>query len=158
MKILCSLGTHTQDFSRLARAIDDVAGKNDDYDIVVQTGFTNYVYRNVKNYFDFCPKSRMEELVEWADILILQGGWGGIEEAVDKGKRCVVVPRIEGAEHVHNQEQLVRKLDSMGCVIGCLDVDRLSQCIARAMNMEVKPLEKGDASKIINDSLNEWFG
>lgn len=93
-----------------------------------------------------------------ADILILQGGWGGIEEAIDKGKRCVVVPRIEGAEHIHNQEQLVRKLDKMRCIIGCFNEEQLGECIKRARQMKVKPLEKGDATVCINNALNEWFG
>lgn len=157
MKILCSLGTHSQDFSRLARAIDEVAGKLPDADVVVQTGVTKYDFKHIRNHFDFCPKERMEQLIEWADVLVLQGGWGGMEEAVDKGKHCVVVPRIEGPEHVHNQEQLVRKMDSMGCVIGCFDVKGLSDCILRAKDMVVMPLEKGSATDIINKSLNDWF-
>lgn len=157
MKILCSLGTHTQDFSRLARAIDEVAGKLSDADVVVQSGATKYDFKHIRNHFDFCPKERMEQLIEWADVLVLQGGWGGMEEAVDKGKHCVVVPRIEGPEHVHNQEQLVRKMDSIGCIIGCLDVNNLSECIDKALNMQVQPLEKGSATDIINKSLNDWF-
>ncbi len=157
MNILCSLGTHSQDFSRLARAIDEVAKDNVEYDVIVQTGITDYKFQNIRNYFDYCPKDRMEQLIDWADILILQGGWGGIEEAVDKGKHCVVVPRIEGIEHIHNQEQLVRKLDSLGCIIGCFDINTLSDCIKNAKNMIVKSLDKGDATDIINSSLKEWF-
>lgn len=157
MRILCSLGTHTQDFSRLARAIDEVATVFSDADIVVQTGATKYDFRYVANHFDFCTKERMEELIDWADVLVMQGGWGAMEEVVDKGKRCVVVPRIEGLEHVHNQEQLVRKMDSMGCVIGCFDVKDLSDCILKAKDMVVTPLEKGSATEIINKSLNDWF-
>ena len=157
MKILCSLGTHTQDFSRLARAIDEVAGLSTDNEIIVQTGVTKYDFKYIKNYFDFCPKNKMEQLVDWADVLVLQGGWGSIEDAIDKGKHCVVVPRIEGLEHVHNQEQLVRKLDSLGCVIGCFDVSALYECIEKAKNMKVSSLEKGDASRIINTSLKDWF-
>ncbi len=157
MKILCSLGTHTQDFSRLARAIDEVAGMCSNYDITVQTGVTKYDFQHITKHFDYCPKDKMEQLMEWADILVLQGGWGGIEEAVDKGKHCVVVPRIEGLEHIHNQEQLVRKLDSLGCIIGCFDVNTLAACIEKAKDMQVTPLQKGDATGIINASLKDWF-
>ncbi len=157
MKILCSLGTHTQDFSRLAKAIDAVAAMRPDDKITVQTGATNYSFQHINNYFDFCPKDRMVELMDEADVLVLQGGWGGIEEAVDKGKHCVVVPRIEGLEHIHNQEQLVRKLESLGCIIGCYDVSNLDDCIEKAKDMLVSPLQKGDATEIINASLTEWF-
>lgn len=157
MRILCSLGTHTQDFSRLAKAIDEVAEKYPLYDIIVQTGFTQYQFQYIAKHFDFCPKEEMEQLMNWADVLVLQGGWGGIEEAVDNGKHCVVVPRIEGAEHVHNQEQLVRKLDSLGCIIGCFDTKQLYDCISKAYKMQVQPIQKGDASEIINQALKNWF-
>ena len=100
----------------------------------------------------------MAKLVDEADVLILQGGWGGMEEAVDCGKRCVVIPRIEGLEHVHNQEQLVRKMDALGCIIGCFDENELESCVEKALTMEVKPLKKGDATDSINAALKEWFG
>ena len=158
MKILCSLGTHTQDFSRMAKAVDELAGRMADVQFFVQTGVTRYDFKNVKVHFDFCPKERMVKLVEEADILILQGGWGGMEEAVDSGKRCVVIPRIEGSEHVHDQEQLVRKMDALGCVIGCFDEKELEECVAKALKREMKPLEKGDATEAINAALKKWFG
>lgn len=158
MKILCSLGTHSQDFSRMAKAVDDLAGKMTDIEFVVQTGVTCYNFKHVKDFFDYCPKERMLQLMNEADILILQGGWGGIEEAVDSGKKCVVIPRIEGLEHVHNQEQLVRKMDSLGCVVGCFDEHDLDACVRKAMTMTVNPLKKGDATAEINSALKEWFG
>ena len=157
MKILCSLGTHTQDFSRLAHAVDELAGKTD-YEFTVQTGVTKYNFKYIQNHFDYCSKDKMNQLMDEADILFLHGGWGGIEYAIDKGKRCVGVPRIEGAEHIHNQEQLVRKLDKMRCIIGCFNEEQLGECIKRARQMKVKPLEKGDATVCINNALNEWFG
>lgn len=158
MKILCSLGTHTQDFSRMAKAVDELAGRMTDVEFIVQTGVTRYDFKNVKDHFDYCPKERMAQLVDEADVLILQGGWGGMEEAVDSGKRCVVIPRIEGPEHVHDQEQLVRKMDALGCIIGCFDEKKLYSCVAKALTWEVKPLAKGDATEAINTALREWFG
>ena len=157
MKILCSLGTHSQDFSRMAKAVDELAGIMTDTEFVVQTGVTCYDFKHVKEHFDYCSKEKMIQLMNEADILILQGGWGGMEEAVDCGKKCVVIPRIEGAEHVHNQEQLVKKMDSLGCVVGCFDEQELESCVRKAMTMEVKPLKKGDATDEINRALKEWF-
>ena len=157
MKIVCSLGTHSQDFGRMAKAVDELAAKMPNTDFVVQTGVTKYEFKNVKIHFDYCSKEQMAKLVDEADVLILQGGWGGIEEAVDCGKRCVVIPRIEGLEHIHNQEQLVRKMDALGCIIGCFDENKLESCVERALTMEVKPLKKGDATESINTALKEWF-
>ena len=89
--ILFSLGTHSQDFSRMAKAADDYAAMTNER-IVVQTGYTHYEFTHVKEHFDFCPKEQMQQLMEEANVLVLQGGWGGICEAVDKGKRVVVLP------------------------------------------------------------------
>lgn len=157
MKILASLGTHTQDFSRMAKAVDDLAGKHPEYEITVQMGVTKYIFKNNVCSFDYCPKEQMVQLMDDADLLILQGGWGGMEEAVDKGKRCVVIPRIEGPEHIHNQEQLVRKMDELGHVVGCFDEKQLDVCVEQASSMDVKPIVKGDATKYINDALENWF-
>lgn len=68
MKILCSLGTHTQDFSRMAKAVDELAGRMADVQFFVQTGVTRYDFKNVKVHFDFCPKESMVKLVEETDI------------------------------------------------------------------------------------------
>lgn len=114
--ILFSLGTHSQDFSRMAKAADDYAAITDE-EVIVQTGYTKYDFKHVKEHFDFCPKDKMEQFMDKANILVLQGGWGGICEAVDKGKRVVVLPRRNGVEHVHDQSQVAKKMDELGCVI-----------------------------------------
>lgn len=157
MKILCSLGTHSQDFSRMAKAVDELAAQIPDVEFIVQTGITKYNFKYIKTYFDFCPKNQMNQMINEADILILQGGWGGIEEAVDLGKKCVVIPRIEGIEHIHNQEQLVKKMDDLGCIVGCFDEKNLKECVLKAIKMKVQPIIKGDATAFINEALNKWF-
>ena len=153
--ILFSLGTHNQDFSRMAEAADGYAAETDER-IVVQTGYTNYKFEHVTEYFDFCPKETMEKLMDDADILVLQGGWGGICEAVDKGKRVVVIPRINGLEHVHDQSQVVRKMESLGCVIGVYNIKDLSAAIKKARTFHFKPLKRGNPA-VITDTLEMWF-
>lgn len=153
--ILFSLGTHGQDFSRMAMAADDYAASTDER-IVVQTGYTHYKFKHVKEHFDFCSKERMHQLMDEADILVLQGGWGGICEAVDMGKRVVVLPRRNGVEHVHDQSQVARKMDELGCVICCMDEKNLPQMIEKARTFDFKPLKRGSA-KVVADTLYGWF-
>ena len=69
--ILFSLGTHSQDFSRMATAADDYAAMTEER-IVVQTGYTHYEFKNVKEHFDFCPKEKMQQLMDEADSRVLQ--------------------------------------------------------------------------------------
>lgn len=72
--ILFSLGTHSQDFSRMAKAADDYAAMTNER-IVVQTGYTHYEFTHVKN------------------ILILSKG---TDATVDGGSQCVGTPRWMG--------------------------------------------------------------
>lgn len=155
--ILVILGTHSQPFDRLAAGIDEYAATTDEK-IVVQMGVSNYPMKHVSKHFAFCPKDEMNGYMSEADLLVMQGGWGGMEEAIDLGKRIVAVPRIEGIEHIHNQEQLVKKLDSLGCIVGCYDIKDLPACIDKAKSFKFKPLQKGRATEIIAEHLKQWFG
>lgn len=154
--ILVILGTHSQPFDRLAEGIDKYAATTDEK-IVVQMGVSNYPMQHVSKHFAFCSKEDINGYMGEANLLVMQGGWGGMEEAIDLGKRIVAVPRIEGAEHIHNQEQLVRKLDNLGCVIGCYDINKLADCIEKAKNFNFMPLQKGSATEIIAEHMKQWF-
>ena len=100
----------------------------------------------------------MQTYIDRASILILQGGWGAISEAMEKRKRIVVIPRYDKTEHIHDQFQLIRKLDNLGCVIGVFDEKELPEAVEKARSFEFKQIEKGNAEYIIRDKLKEWFG
>lgn len=154
--IFVSLGTMDMPFYRMAKAVDEWAATTDEK-IVVQTGYTDYEYKNIKNIFRFCTKDEMQRYINEADILILQGGWGAISEAMEKKKRIVVIPRYDKTEHIHDQFQLIRKLDSLGCVIGVFDEKDLAEKIDEAKTFNFKQIKKGNAQTIIESKLNEWF-
>ena len=153
--IFASLGTMDMPFVRMAKAVDDWAATVGE-EVVVQTGHTKYAYRHAKA-FGFCTKDEMQGYISRADILILQGGWGAISEAMEKRKRIVVMPRRDGTEHIHDQFQLVRKLDELGCVIGVFDERDLPEKIRQARTFEFKQLKKGNASTLIEKTLEAWF-
>ncbi len=182
MNILFSLGTHTQDFTRMAMAAEEYASQHPEHSIVVQTGYTKYQIKGVKEQFDFCPKEKMASLMTWADVLVLQGGWGGMCEAVDMGKKTIIVPRINGPEHIHDQGQVTRKMESLGCVLGVYVVEpdtelpenvfrtnpeklkdlshatfiELEKILYRVNEFNFKALDRG-SSKIVTDTLASWF-
>ena len=99
----------------------------------------------------------MQQYIAQADILILQGGWGAISEAMEQHKRIVAIPRYNKTEHIHDQFQLIRKLDSLGCVIGVFDEKNLLSAVERAKTFDFKQLQKGNAENIIRRKLQEWF-
>ena len=154
--IFVSLGTMDMPFYRMAKAVDKWAATTDEK-IVVQTGYTDYEYKNIENIFRFCTKDEMQKYIDEADILILQGGWGAISEAMEKKKRIVVIPRYDKTEHIHDQFQLIRKLDSLGCVIGVFDEKDLAEKIEEAKSFDFKQIKKGNAQSLIESKLNEWF-
>ncbi len=153
--IFASLGTMDMPFVRMAQAIDEWASKNGE-EVVVQTGYTTYKYEHCRS-FDFCTKEEMQRYINEADILILQGGWGAISEAMEARKRIVVIPRYDKTEHIHDQFQLVRKLDSIGCVLGVFDEKDLPEKINMAKTFDFKQLSKGNAETTIREKLKEWF-
>lgn len=154
--IFASLGTMDMPFVRMAKAIDEYAMGTDE-EVVVQSGYTQYPYKKAK-HFDFCTKDEMRAYMSKADVLVLQGGWGAISEAMEDHKRIVVMPRKNGSEHIHDQFQLVRKLDSLGCVVGVFEESELPDAIEKARKFNFSSLPKGNAVCIIENKLREWFG
>ena len=154
--IFASLGTMDMAFERMARAVDVFAATVDE-EVVVQTGHTRYKYKNARS-FDFCTKDEMQTYIDRASILILQGGWGAISEAMEKRKRIVVIPRYDKTEHIHDQFQLIRKLDSLGCVIGVFDEKDLPDAVEKARTFDFEQMPKGNAETLIREKLEEWFG
>lgn len=153
--IFASLGTMDMPFMRMAKAVDDYAAKINE-EVIVQTGFTNYLYEYAKA-FDFCTKDEMQQYIAQADVLILQGGWGAISEAMEQHKRIVAMPRYNKTEHIHDQFQLIRKLDDMGCLIGVFDEKDLPSAVEKAKTFDFKQLKKGNAENIVRQKLQEWF-
>lgn len=152
--ILVTVGTHSQPFDRLVMAADKYAAIANE-EVIIQQGCSVYECINAKS-FNFCPKEEMSKLIAEADIIVMQGGWGAMCEAVDKKKRIVAVPRIEGVEHIHDQEQVVRKLEELGCVIGVYDIKNLPQAIELAKTYNFKPLVRGNCEILIS-TINKWF-
>ena len=153
--IFASLGTMDMPFIRMAKAVDEFA-RTCEEDVIVQTGYTDYPYNHAKA-FKFCTKDMMQKYIADASVLILQGGWGAISEAMEQHKRIVVIPRYDKTEHIHDQFQLIRKLDSLGCVIGVFDEKELSAAVTKAQTFEFQQIQKGNAEGPIRAALQKWF-
>ena len=151
--IFASLGTMDMPFVRMAKAVDIMAAGTKE-EVIVQTGWTSYEYKHAKA-FKFCTKDEMQQYIDHASLLIMQGGWGAISEAMEKRKRMVIIPRHDKTEHIHDQFQLIRKLDELGCVVGCFDEKDLPACIEKARSFKFEQLDKGNAEILIRQKLSE---
>ena len=156
-------------FERMAYAIDEFAATVDE-EVVVQTGWTDYPYKHVRKVFKMCTKEEMEHYQATASLLIMQGGWGAIGESMEKGKRMVVIPRYDKTEHIHDQFQLVRKLDEIKVVVGIFpsefnpqkykeqydETARLLQlAVAKAKTFDFERIERGKAEHLLRGKINE---
>ena len=152
--IFASLGTMDMPFFRMAKAVDEFASTCKE-EVIVQTGYTDYKYQYA-HAFKFCTKEEMRRYISEANILILQGGWGTISEAMELQKRIVVMPRYDKKEHIHDQFQLVKKLDVLNCVIGVFDEKELPIAIDKAQTFKFQQISKGNAESIIKKALIDW--
>ncbi|HFI0632502.1 TPA: glycosyltransferase [Streptococcus suis] len=103
--IFVTVGTHEQPFNRLVEEIDRL--KKEAIiadDVFIQTGFSTYIpqYCDWKSIISY---SEMEDYMTSADIIITHGGPATFMGAIAKGKKPIVVPRLEKfGEHVNNHQ------------------------------------------------------
>lgn len=152
--IFASFGNSPQDFSRLGKVLDDYAALSPE-EVLVQYGTTHYKFQNVRAVA-FMNHDELLKAVENASIVVLQGGWGAISEALVRNKRIVVVPRHCPDEVHHEQVDLVRKLEELGCIIGVYDEKDLPKKIERARSFVFQKLQRGSAKAVIQQKLREW--
>lgn len=150
--IFVSFGNSPVPFPRMAEAVDKYAAESGE-EVVVQSGKTEYDFKHCV-VLSFMDKEAFITNLKNCEVAILQGGWGGMSEASDMGVRTVIIPRINGVEHHHDQEQLVRALEAEGIVLGCYDTNVLKELIEKAKTYEYKSIKRGKASRIIENFLN----
>lgn len=103
--IFVTVGTHEQPFNRLIKEVDRLKKEGIITDeVFIQTGFSTYEpqYCDWKNIISY---SEMEDYMNRADIIITHGGPATFMGAIAKGKKPIVVPRLEKfGEHVNDHQ------------------------------------------------------
>lgn len=150
--IFASFGNSPVQFVRMAEAVEKYA-KESGEEVIVQGGLTRYEYKYCK-CIPFMDKQTFISHLKKCEVAIMQGGWGSISEASDMGVRTVIMPRRNGVEHHHDQEQLVRVLEQQGVCLGCYDETKLNDIIEKARSFEYKKIIRGSAAPFINEFLN----
>ena len=136
--IFVTVGTHEQQFDRLARAVDELrANETIDEPVYIQTGYCTYAPIHCE-YSKFVPFKQMKEYMIQADVVITHGGPSSFIEAMAVGKVPVVVPRRGGlGEHVNDhQADFVRIVaERQGGLVPVYDTAELPQAIERAREL-----------------------
>ncbi|HEM5253829.1 TPA: multidrug MFS transporter, partial [Streptococcus suis] len=103
--IFVTVGTHEQPFDRLLKEVDYLVEKGViTEEVFIQTGYSTYIPKNCK-WSKLLSFDKMNELMEKADIIITHGGPATFMSAIAKGKKPIVVPRLEKyGEHVNDHQ------------------------------------------------------
>lgn len=131
-------------------------------DIVVQLGTTNVSFKNNKiTYFDFKPKSEIIDLIEKADVIISQGGLGGILDVLEIGKPLVVVPRlVKLGESIDDQSEITTYFQKKGFLKRANNSNELEQIMKDIFSKKItferyEIRDKIPIYSIINSFLND---
>ena len=101
--IYVSVGTNKKDFSRLIKVLDLLT---EEYSFIFQLGYTLYEPKN-HSWFRFKEKEEVEPLINEAEIIICQGGYGIISDAIKLQKKMIITPReLELGEADNDQIEL----------------------------------------------------
>lgn len=115
-----SLGTDHHPFERLIEWIDDwVDQQEDDVIVYLQAGFTEREADG--RTADFIDHERLSQWFGLSDVVVVQGGPGGILDARTAGRLPIVVPRrAHLGEHVDDHQVIfARAMANAGRVISC---------------------------------------
>ena len=152
--ILVLLGTNPYSFERLARAVDDLAGRRG-WDLVTQTGHTPYRPRHGR-HAAFFPREEIRALARRCELLIVQGGAGSMHEGLAAGKPVIAVPRRpELGESQDRQEDLVRALEGQGRILAVYDVKDLDAAVIDARTFRPRPAPPNEIPALISRFLED---
>lgn len=117
MKVLVSLGTQKQQFTRILRLIEN-SEELKCAEILVQAGHTKYKSDRM-NIIEFMNQEGFNIALNDADIVICHGGVGTIFSALKSGKKVLAVPRLaKYDEHVDDHQlEICRELQKEGYIL-----------------------------------------
>lgn len=127
--VFVTVGSQKFPFDRLIQKVDEMVRAHVLADVFIQTGGSRVV--PCCPHQAFCQQGQFGELLGACDVLITHGGAGTMVDAVKRGKRTIVVPRLARyGEHVDDhQMELAKQFHDLGLVYVCLDVDQLPQAL-----------------------------
>lgn len=136
--IMTLVGTGPDPFDRLIRPLDELAGKKG-WDVFIQLGHTRYEPTHCR-FERFMVREALLQKIQDADLVITQGGYGGIRDALQFNKPIVAVPRYPSlGESPDHQDEMVRAMEQKGYVIALYDIADLETAIESARNFTPSP-------------------
>lgn len=129
--IFVTVGSQKFQFNRLLKKVDQMAGNGViTEEVCIQTGVSDYIPGHCRHR-PFYNRNVLSEMIGSCSILITHGGEGIMVDAVKRGKKTIVVPRLARyGEHVDDHQlELTQRFHKMGLVCACPEVERLAEAL-----------------------------
>ena len=136
MKIFFTVGT-----TRFDSLIESVAGDSyfREHECTLQVGPGG---RKLRGFECFDYTKNIDAYYDAADVVVTHAGAGSIYKLLEMRKRIVVVPNTDRLDA--HQSDIANYMDKNGYAIAADDLSRLSECVRRAAEADLKPFEKTD--------------
>lgn len=154
--ILVLCGTQKQDFSRMIRAVEELAGEQE---VIVQGGHNRYSSSKVK-VLGFVSNEEIDRLYDQADYIITHAGAGSMIQSLKKGKKTIAVPRLaKYGEHVNDHQiELASKLEALGYLLVYHDGDNIKEVFEKAKQFEPKQYRlKGQLMALVDQTIEAYL-
>ena len=136
MMILCLTGTNPYSFERLIKYVDVELGSK--HQVKIQIGNTE-CKPEYSEFFNFCDRDEIFSLINKADVVISQGGYGSMMDVLSLKKTLIAVPRYkELNESQDHQKELVDYFAQKGFLIPCYKIEDLKELVEKAFRDEFK--------------------
>ena len=127
--ILVTVGTQKFQMDRLIKAVDQVAGSgalNEEF--FIQSGHSTYTPEHCQ-YAAFLKKEEMEEKMDQCSILLSHAGVGSILMGLKRGKKVIVIPRLQKfGEHVDDhQVEIAESFAKAGYIKMAMNAEALAE-------------------------------
>ena len=134
--IFVTVGSQKFQFNRLLKKVDQMAGNGViTEEVCIQTGVSDYIPGHCRHR-PFYNRNVLSEMIGSCSILITHGGEGIMVDAVKRGKKTIVVPRLARyGEHVDDHQlQLMEQFHEMNLIYACPEVDQVEEALQEIRN------------------------
>lgn len=137
--VFVTIGTHSQQFDRLLKKIDEIAREKKDITFFAQTGNSEYNPQYF-SYKKFLNEKEYEQNFRTASIVISHGGAGSIIHTLKLKKPLIVVPRLKKfREHTNDHQlDLGEFFEKKGKCICVKEIEGLEKAIERSKKFKPK--------------------
>ena len=145
--VFVTLGTHELGFKRMLEYLEKLEIKEE---VLIQSGNTEFKSEKYK-IVQFLSPAEFDETMEKCDLVITHGGVGSILGALKRGKKVIVMARLQKYNEHNDDHQLevCEKLAKDGYIISCTTFEEFKNAVENYKSLELKPY-KFDNTKLLN--------